>query len=54
LFSPSLILTFSLFSKEEEGDRRNQRKEKKEEGKNGRKRLKVAHVLLTVYFNRVN
>jgi hypothetical protein len=42
LFSPSLILTFSLFSKEEEGDRRNKRKEKKEEGKNGSKMLKVA------------
>jgi hypothetical protein len=29
LFSPSLILMFSLFSKEKEGDRRNKRKEKK-------------------------
>ena len=32
LFSPSLILTFSLFSMEEEGDKRNKRKEKKEVG----------------------
>jgi hypothetical protein len=28
MFSPSLILTFSLFCKEEEGDRRNKRKER--------------------------
>ena len=33
LFSPFLILTFSLFSMEEEGDKRNKRKEKKEVGR---------------------
>jgi hypothetical protein len=48
LFSPSLILTFSLFSKEEEGDRRNKRKEKKRkmEGKMEAKCLKW-HVIDT-------
>jgi hypothetical protein len=32
MFSPSLIFTFSLFSKEEEGDRRKKRKKEKERG----------------------